>query len=265
MSVRFENKKVFVTGAACGIGYEICRQFALEGARVGLNARRQETSETSSKKINEELSNSLVSPYPADLSNVAAIQKSVNDFAEENGGIDIFVANAGITVFERFENILAEDFSHLMDVNMRGTYFSVQAAAKQMIKNGTKGRIILMSSVCGVQAHRNTSAYGMTKAAIIQLARSLSEELGDYGITVNVVAPGATQSERTLEDPNYTSGWKSVSPSRTVGTPADIAHTTLFLADEKSAHITGETIMVDGGWTATSPLPQHLEKELKPQ
>ena len=139
----------------------------------------------------------------------------------------------------------------------------MQAAAKEMIKCGARGRIILMSSVCGFKSHLHSSAYAMTKAAIRQLAKALAEELGPYGITVNVVAPGATLTERTVEDPDYAEGWSEVALSKTVGTPKDIAYTTLFLADERAAHITAEVIMVDGGWTATSPLPQHIKDQLK--
>ena len=100
-------------------------------------------------------------------------------FTAENG-LDIFVANAGITVFKSFLEVEVAEFARLMQVNMQGTYFAVQSAAKIMIQNAIRGRIVLMSSVCGYQAHRHLSAYAMTKAGIMQLARSLSEELGDY-------------------------------------------------------------------------------------
>ncbi|NQZ56172.1 MAG: SDR family oxidoreductase [Lentisphaeraceae bacterium] len=262
MNKKFTGKRVYVSGAGCGIGYEICREFAAEGALVALNSRRAENAVAAAVKINDEIAEIKVSPYGGDISDVAAIQESIRDFAHKNDGLDIFVANAGITVFAPFLEVSVDEFDHLMAVNMRGTYFTVQQAAKEMISRGIRGRIILMSSVCGVQAHLNLSAYAMTKAAIRQLAKSLSQELGDYGITVNVVAPGATLSERTLEDAEYSDGWRSVSPSRTVGTVEDISHVTLFLADERSSHITGEVIMVDGGWSVSSPLPAHLQREL---
>jgi glucose 1-dehydrogenase len=259
----FNGKKVYVTGAGCGIGYEICRQFAEAGAVVGLNSRRLESTEDAAQKINQSLGSQNVSAWPGDLAETEKLCQSIRDFSGKHKGLDVFVANAGITVFQKFLEVNMEEFDHLMTVNMRGTYFSVQTAAKEMVKYGIQGRIILMSSVCGVQAHRCTSAYAMTKAAIRQLAKNLSEELGDYGIRVNVVAPGATVTERTVEDPDYVKGWSSVAPSRTVGTPEDVAYATLFLADDRAKHISGEVIMVDGGWTVTSQLPSHLEKELK--
>ena len=261
--MRFKDKKVYVTGAGCGIGYEICRQFAQEGAFVGLNSRSEKSTYAAADKINQEIGKNSVTGIPGDISETSQVVQSIQDFSSKNNGLDIFVANAGITVFDRFLDVSMEEFDNLMAVNMRGTYFTVQAAAKEMVKNNVKGRIIVMSSVCGVQAHRFASAYAMTKAGILQLAKNLSEELGDYGITVNVVAPGATQTERTLEDSQYKNGWKSVAPSGTVGTPEDVAYTTLFLADDRARHISGDVIMVDGGWTKTSPLPPHLAEELK--
>ena len=259
---RFDGKSVFVTGAGCGIGYEICKEFAQEGAVVALNSRRKSQTDEACEKINGELGKESVFSYPGDLSDTEMISTGIRDFAEKNNGLDVFVANAGITVFNKFLEVNVEEFDHLMAVNMRGTYFSVQAAAQEMINRGTKGRIILMSSVCGIQSHLWTSAYSMTKSAIRMLTKCLAEELGKYGITVNVVSPGATATERTLEDPDYIKGWSEVIPDRQVASTDDIAYTTLFLADQRAGHINGEEIVVDGGWTITGPLPKHLKKTL---
>jgi NAD(P)-dependent dehydrogenase (short-subunit alcohol dehydrogenase family) len=263
MAKRFEHKKVFVTAASVGIGFEICRQFTDQGAVVGLNARRLETTQAAVNKLRANYPDSKVEGYPCDIADVEMIQSSIRRFADDHDGIDIFVANAGITVFAPFLAVQPDEFDHLMNVNMRGTYFSVQEAARQMIKRGTKGRIVLMSSVCGFQAHANTSSYGMTKAGIRHLAISLTDELGRHGITVNVIAPGATLNERTSEDVQYADGWARAAPNGRVGSVEDVAFATLFLADDRAAHISGEVLMVDGGWTTTSPLPAYLHKELK--
>ncbi len=263
--MRFTGKTVLVTGAASGIGYEICRQFALEGATVGLSSRNPKTTAEAADKINAELGRKAVLPYPCDVGDCGGIVALVHRFAAEQGGLDIYMANAGITSFAPFLEEIQESFDGLMAVNMKGTYFSTQAAAKEMIARKTKGRIILMSSVTGFQSHRNLSAYAMTKAATRMLAKNLADELGCYGITVNVVAPGATTSERTVTDPQYCDGWSAVSPACRVGDCEDVAHSVLFLADPKSRHITGEVIMIDGGWTITSPLPEHLQRELGSQ
>jgi glucose 1-dehydrogenase len=263
MAKRFENKRVFVTAASVGIGYEICRQFVEEGAVVGLNARRRETTQAAVDKLKSQFPGCNVAAFPCDIADVESIQDSIRRFAEDNGGIDVFVANAGITVFAPLLDVEPNEFDHLMNVNMRGTYFSVQEAVRQMVQRGIRGRIILMSSVCGFQAHANTSSYGMTKAGIRHLAISLADELGPHGITVNVVAPGATLNERTSEDVQYAEGWASVSPTDRVGRVEDVAYATLFLADDRASHMTGEVLIIDGGWSITSPLPAYLQKELK--
>ena len=262
MSDRFKRKRVLVTGAGIGIGYEICREFAEEGAVVGLNSRSEKSTQEAVEKIQSAHPETTIFPYAGDIGNIPVIQSQIDRFAEEQGGIDIFVANAGITVFEPFLDIKVSDLQHVIQVNLVGTFCSVQSAARHMVAQGRGGRIILMSSVCGIQSHLNTSAYGATKAAIRHLAISLSEELGPHGITVNVVAPGATMTERTMADAQYVEGWSDVAPTKTVGKVEDVAYTTLFLADDRASHISGEIIMVDGGWTITSPLPTYLKDEI---
>ena len=116
---------------------------------------------------------------------------------------------------------------------------------------------MLMSSVCGVTAHSHLSAYGMTKAGIRHLASCLALELGPHGINVNTIGAGATITERTLEDdPDYEANWNGVSANGRTAQVEDIAGVALFLASEEARHISGEIIMVDGGWTIHSPLPQ---------
>jgi 3-oxoacyl-[acyl-carrier protein] reductase len=112
-----------------------------------------------------------------------------------------------------------------------------------------------MSSVTGHQAHKNLAAYGMSKAALEMLAKTLVVELSPYQITVNAIAPGATATERTLSDPDYTKTWSRITP---IGKPAstmDIAHAALFLVSPQAGHVTGQALVIDGGWTSVSPSP----------
>lgn len=124
-----------------------------------------------------------------------------------------------------------------------------------MIDHNLPGRILVMSSVTGHQAHQGLTAYGMTKAALKAFAKFAGVELAPYGITVNAISPGATITERTMEDPDYIEEWERITPTRKVTTVEDIAHSALFLLSEKSGQVTGQTIIVDGGWTSTSPQP----------
>lgn len=142
-----------------------------------------------------------------------------------------------------------------MEVNLSGSFFLAQAAAKQMVAQASGGRLLFMSSVTGHQAHKNLAAYGMSKAALEMLARNLVIELSQYGITVNCIAPGATATERTLSDPDYEKIWAEITPMGRAATVQDIANTALFLVSAEASQITGQTILVDGGWSAVSPNP----------
>ncbi len=125
-----------------------------------------------------------------------------------------------------------------------------------MIQARIPGRIILMSSVTGLQAHLNLGCYGITKAGICMMARAIALEVGKYGITVNAISPGATLTERTLQDdPRYEENWASVTPTGRVGSVEDVVAAALYLASPAASHVTGQTLVVDGGWTLQSPLP----------
>jgi NAD(P)-dependent dehydrogenase (short-subunit alcohol dehydrogenase family) len=246
--MRFKDKRVIVSGAGQGIGREICAQFAQAGAWVGLNDLDPDLAQRTAKELG-----SQVTALPGDVSDVSFVQSMIKEF----GPLDILVANAGITNYGPFLDFSPEDFQQVVDVNLRGTYFSAQAAAKNMIDHGRDGRIIFMASVCGVTAHENLSAYGMTKAGIRHLASCLALELGPHGINVNAIGAGATVTERTLkDDPNYETNWNAVSANKRTAQVGDIAGVALFLAGDEARHVTGEIIMVDGGWTIHSPLPK---------
>ena len=137
----------------------------------------------------------------------------------------------------------------------KDSFFLAQAAANQMKNQGTGGSMLFMSSVTGHQAHKNLSAYGMSKAALEMLAKTLVVELSPHKITVNAIAPGATLTERTGTDAAYVKTWSAITP---IGKPAsteDIANAALFLVSPQAGHITGQTLVIDGGWTSVSPSP----------
>ncbi|HVU14427.1 MAG TPA: SDR family oxidoreductase [Phototrophicaceae bacterium] len=252
----FAGKVALVTGAGIGIGYEICRAFAHAGAQVALNDLDGDLAARSAAAINAEIGVEQVIGYGGDVADVPATRRVIAAVADNFGRLDIAVANAGITLGGRFLDYEPEDFDRLLAVNLRGSYFTAQAAARAMIERQIAGRIILMSSVTGVQAFRGLGTYGISKAGIRMMGRSLALELGAYGITVNVIAPGATITERTLQETSdYEGAWAAVIPTGRAAHVADIAAAALFLCSPEARQINGQTLLVDGGWTNISPLP----------
>jgi NAD(P)-dependent dehydrogenase (short-subunit alcohol dehydrogenase family) len=194
-------------------------------------------------------------PLAGDASNIDFIQKMVDTAVSKFGFVTIAIANAGVTIYGDFLTYQPEALQSVMGLNLSGSFFLAQKAAQQMKKQGSGGSLLFMSSVTGHQAFKNLAAYGMTKAALEMLAKSLVVELAGLNISVNTVAPGATLTERTMEEENYDKIWARVIPTGRACTVEDIANAVLFLVSPASRQITGQTIVVDGGWTAISPPP----------
>ncbi len=253
MSPLFKNDVAIVTGAGQGIGFEICRQLCAEGVAVVLN----DCDETLASKAVQQLvaEGGKCKVFAGDVSEVSFIHNMIDFTIKEFGSLTLAVANAGITLYGEFFDYPEGDFDKVLKLNLGGSFYLTQAAAKQMIKQKSGGRVLLMSSVTGHQAHKNLAAYGMTKAALEMLAKTLVLELSPYNITINAIAPGATLTERTLTQKDFEKTWSKITP---IGKPAsteDIAHAALFLLSSKAGHITGQSLVIDGGWTSVSPSP----------
>ncbi len=242
-----------VTGAGQGIGFEICRQLAENGVAVLLNDIDTTLAEESAKAIDTQYGNCF--GLGGDAADPAFIQTMIDTATARFGALTIVIANAGITLFGPFLEYTREAFDRVMTTNLGGSFFLAQAAAKTMIRQGRGGRILFMSSVTGHQAHKNLAAYSMTKAALEMLAKNLVIELSAYRITVNAIAPGATLTERTAEDGQYEKTWSSITPMGRPAMVSDIAAAAAFLVSGPAGHITGQTLVIDGGWTAVSPSP----------
>ena len=252
----FAGKTALVTGAGAGIGYALCQAFAHAGAVVALNDIDPDLCRAAARQINVQLDEERVYACAADIADVEAVRAMCRAFVVSAGRLDIAIANAGITNYGEFLTYTPEAFDRLTSVNLRGSFFTAQTAAQLMIEARIPGRIILMSSVTGIQAHLNLGCYGMTKAGIRMLAKTIALEVGSYGITANAISPGATLTERTLQDdPRYEENWASVNATGRVGYVEDIVAAALYLASPEARHVTGQTLVVDGGWTIQSPLP----------
>jgi glucose 1-dehydrogenase len=253
VSGRFASRAAVVTGAGQGIGREIARQLAREGASVVLNDRDEGLAREAARAIEAE--GGVAIAAGGDVSEVAATRGLVERAVEAFGRLDLAVANAGITLHCDFLDYQPQDFDRLLAVNLRGSFFLAQAAALRFRRQGTPGRILFLSSVTGHMAIRQMAPYGMTKSALEALARNLSLEMAPYGITVNAVAPGATMTPRTVSDESWAEAWAAATPNGRVATGADVAAAALFLLSDAAAHITGQSLVVDGGWTAMGAVP----------
>lgn len=256
-----QNKVAIVTGASREIGAAMAEQLAASGAAVVVNHYGEpERAALIVERITAAGGRAVA--HEADLSSVAANRQLVAFAVESFGRIDIFAANAGLTIARPLLDTDEAVWDTLVDLNLKGSFFGAQAAARQMIAQGAHagtygGRIVFSSSVTGIVAAPNLGAYGITKAALRHMALTLAVELGGYGITVNALGIGATVNERNLaDDPHYAEHWATVIPTGRAVQPADLANALLFLVSPTAEMINGHTLLVEGGWTGLSPLPR---------
>jgi 3-oxoacyl-[acyl-carrier protein] reductase len=260
----FIGKTAIITGGATGIGFAIAKHLQNEGANVVVNDVDTQAAGLAVDKINEncDYCDARAYPFVGDAGDPEFIRKMV-DFAAniKDSKLDMVVANAGLTEFGNFFEFSPESFQKVVDLNLRGTFFLAQMASKVMKEQGGGGNIVLIGSNVGARAYENLAAYGMSKAGISMLAKQLVLPLGPLDISINCVSPGATLTERTMkEEPDYAGIWAKLNPNGRVGKPEDIAHTVGFMLSPQSRHITGQTLLVDGGWTAYGPTPFTVEK-----
>ena len=249
---KFANEVAIITGAGQGIGFEIANQLCINGASVLLNDVDEDLAEKAAVKISK---NENCFALPGDASDPFFIQKMVDEAVKRFGKLTIAVANAGITLFGDFFEYKAEALQRVMNLNIGGSFLLAQAAARKIKEQKSGGSILLMSSVTGHQAHKNLAAYGVTKAALEMLAKTLVVELSPFNISINAIAPGATITERTSKDETYLATWSRITPMGKPATVADIANAALFMVAPSSRHITGQSLIIDGGWTSVSPSP----------
>ncbi len=248
-----EHKVAIVTGAGQGIGFSICKTLAARGAKVIINDIERSLAEEAAREIQR--TGGTCIPVIGDAGDNDFIEHLTAEAVRAFGSLDIAIANAGITLFGPFLDYTQADFQNVMRVNLQGSFFLAQHAARVMKEQKHGGSILFMSSVTGHQAHKDLAAYGMSKAALEMLARTLVIELSPFGITVNAVAPGATLNERTMNDPGYKSTWSRITPLGRPADTTDVANAVAFLVSPDAKHITGQTLIVDGGWSSISPSP----------
>jgi len=240
-----------VTGAARGLGRAISLALAHAGADVALGLRDVNADAGLLAEIVKLGRRAL--PLQMDVSRMDQIVRAVDSTVKEFGRIDILVNNAGIAPENPAEDVREEDFDATLAVNLKGTFFASQAAGRIMIRQKS-GKIINMSSQAGFAALPTESIYCMTKAGIAHLTKCLAVEWGKYGITVNAVAPTFIHTpgtENALSDAAFRADTvERIAALHRIGEPMEVAGAVVFLASSAASLITGETILIDGGWTA---------------
>lgn len=244
-----------VTGAASGIGREISTTFAREGASVVVADMREEPREggmPTHEKITEETEGTATF-VECDVTE-SDDREAVARAASELGGADVLVNNAGIFRGEEFAETSESEFDQLIDVNVKGVYFTTQALIDQLLDSD--GRIINLSSVAGLEGSGDFITYCTTKGAVRLMTYSLADKYGPEGIRVNAIHPGVIETSMVTDDVPIIGGeseeqFRQTVPMRRFGKPGEIADAALYLASEMSSYVNGESLVVDGGMTQT--------------
>lgn len=246
MTKRFDGKVVVITGGTDGIGLTTAKAFAVEGAHVYITGRRQARLDEALK----ELGNGVVG-VQGDVSNLADLDRLYARVKEDQGRVDVVIANAGISESAAIGAIEEGHYDRVFDVNVKGTVFTVQKALPLMSAGST---VVLTGSGAGSKGFANLSIYSATKAAIRSLARTWTTDLKSQGIRVNVVSPGMvlTPAMQTyLGNNTGAEEWMQQSiPFGRLARTDEIANAVLFLASSESSFVGGEELLVDGGFVS---------------
>lgn len=256
---RFAGKRALVTGGSRGIGAAIARRLGAEGALVCINYRtRSHEAEQIATEIVENGGQAFA--VQADLEQTASIKAMFDSWDEVttqlagSNRMDILVNNAGIASAAPLTEIYEHAFDRIMAINMKAPTFVAQHGAKRMTDGG---RIVTIGSGAANQPGALNGAYGMSKAALLAMTRSLAVELGRYGITANVVSPGYTKTDMTahmLSEPLFAQRVTEITAMRRLGTPDDIAAVVCFLASDDGEWVTGQWIEATGGYKLPPPI-----------
>jgi NAD(P)-dependent dehydrogenase (short-subunit alcohol dehydrogenase family) len=255
MDKRFVGKVALVTGATNGIGRATAVRLAAEGALVGVNQRPTGDPTETLRLIREAGGEAF--PVVADMRDPAAVTAMVAEVAARGGRLDCIVSNAAINPFMDWDKTSVEDFDQLFETNVRGTWVVATEGAKQMIREGHGGAICMVSSISAHVGAPGQTAYCGTKGAISMLGKALGAVLGDHGIRVNVIEPGAiatNMSAPMLDDADIMKYYLDRIALHRIGDPSELAAAITFMLSDDASYVTSATLLVDAGFIVNAEL-----------
>lgn len=248
---RLDGKVAVVTGGTKGLGYAIALMFAAFGAKVAVSSRHQAECDAVAEEIRGLGGEAL--GIAADVGKVADVKRLIQEAVGQFGGLDILVNCAGVAVTKPILQMDEADYDRVMDTNLRGVFFASKEAATVMAQQGRGGRIIQIASIGGLKGTNQVSTYCASKAAVLNLTKTMALEWSRYGITTTAICPGYVKTDinaAQFQDEAFLARTLKGIPQRRLGTADEVAAIALFLASEYSGMITGSAIVADMGATS---------------
>jgi len=240
-----EDKVAIVTGGSSGIGKSVVERFAWEGADVVIADVNRGKGEELAEKVDDAVFKMC------DVSDRQQVQDVVDETVDEFGKLDILVNNAGIGSVEGIKDMDLDDYEKIRSIDLDGVVYGCKAAAPYLEE--TEGNIINMASIYGLVGDVGSTAYNAAKGGVVNLTRSVADDLASENVRVNSICPGFVETPMTSdlkEDEEFMSHIENMTPLGRMADPEEIASVATFLASDEASYVTGENIAVDGGWTS---------------